>query len=40
VAFVLYFDSPADKGWVLAGRTRDTWRTLMTNPRTALTPNS
>jgi hypothetical protein len=40
VAFVLYFDSPADKGWVLAGRTRDTWRALMTNPRTALTPNS
>ncbi len=40
VAFVLYFDSPADKGWVLTGRARDTWRALMRNPRTALTPNT
>lgn len=39
VAFVLYFDSPADKGWVLSGHTRDTWRALMKDPRTALTPN-
>jgi hypothetical protein len=39
VAFVLYFDSPADKGWVMTGRTRDTWRALMTSPGTALTPN-
>jgi hypothetical protein len=36
VAFVLYFDSPADKGWVMTGRTRETWRALMKDPRTTL----
>ena len=39
VAFVLYFDSPADKGWVLTGPTRTTWSALMRDPRTASTPN-
>ena len=37
--FVLYFDSPADKGWVMGDRLRTTWRALVTDPRT-VTPNA
>jgi len=40
VAFILYFDSPVDQGWLLAGRTRDAWRALMRNPATVRTPNA
>ena len=39
VPFVLYFDSPADKGWVMGDRLRTTWRALVTDPRT-VTPNA